>query len=77
MIQWATKERFGKAQLQFRQKNRRLKNCSLFRNWIRNVHGQQLINLPVKAIGLTYAQSDLISDSLAPITSLRQTNEHQ
>lgn len=39
--------------------------------------GQQLINLPVKAIELTYAQSDLISDSLAPITSLRQTNEHQ
>jgi len=41
------------------------------------VRGQQLINLPVKAIGLTYAQSDLINNSLAPITSLRQTNEHQ
>lgn len=71
------KERFGKAQLQFRLKNCRLKNYSSFESWTWNVRGQQLINLPVKAIELTYAQSDLISDSLAPITPLRQTNEHQ
>lgn len=68
------KNRFDKAQLQFR--HRRHKNFdSLEKPNSKRSRGQQLINLAVKAVELTYAQSDLISDSLPRLLrSAKQTS---